>query len=279
MKKTTVLLILLLCVSDGADARRWDYKYALDPTCPEEKPFKDFEECVGCNSYEALDIAIGHEKDFEICSNRKTIKDPVLHRSSSILKTCPPEAPIRNHLGSCIPCDFPYWLGVDKKECDKCPNRISINDPAYETSICDLKECPKDRPLKEKHECLSCDLLGMVLSVNQEMCEKCPDTYEWYHERCVPILANAEFGDNPLIDLEYSVMLDESLFDQYVTHDCNVSDPIFTTQKNCSQCPNREYKNGRCVLRQDIKQQNIHPRYGGLVTPIHWDEEKLETKK
>jgi len=77
-----------------------------------------------------------------------------------------------------------------------------------------------------------------------------------------------------LIDLEYWVMAEESHFDMYITHDCYVTDAILTTQRNCQQCPNREYRNSRCVLREDMEQKNTHPgNRGGFVMPVRWDEE------
>jgi len=271
--KKWVLFLMMLLGAGRVDARPYMPEFALDASCPKEKPFGYYGDCVGCDDYRFLDIKEGHEKDFEICSNRETINEGELP-ARSILKKCPVEAPMRNHIGSCVSCDYSHFLWATKEECQKCPNRVSSVDEVWSENYCELKECPSDAPLKDNHECLSCDSKGLILSVDQEMCQRCSETYEWYRGKCVPVVAAKVFDDDTLIDLEYWVMLDESHFDMYITHDCHVTDAILTTKRNCQQCPNREYKNGRCVLRQDIEQKSTHPgNRGGLVMPVKWDDE------
>ena len=275
MKKWALFLMVLMGVGSVA-ARPYMPEFALDDSCPKEKPFGYYGDCVGCDSEKHLMIREGHEKDFEICSNRETIGDDAL--KLSILKDCPSNAPMRDINGDCIPCDYIHFLMADKEECQKCPNRVFGTDEVWSNGVCELKECPPEAPLKDKNECLSCDRTGLVLSVDKEMCQKCSETYAWYRGKCVPVVDTA-FDDSPLIDLEYAFMMEESHFERYVTEDCDVADPILTTRQNCDQCPNREYKNGRCVLKQDVKQQNSHPRRGGLVIPVRWDEGNSEVKE
>ena len=243
MKKWVLFLMVLMGVG-SVDARPYMPEFALDASCPKEKPFGYYGDCVGCDSYEALDIKKGHEKDFEICQNRITIpaREPFL--AKSILKECPLEAPMRDHKSSCISCDTTYPI-INGKDCNKCPNREVMTG----TEECVLKECPPDKPLKSHGDCLSCNWKGIDISVTKEMCEKCPNTYKWYQEKCIPIISNDE--DIPLIDLEMILPIDESLHWEFANKKCDASEPITTTKENCDLCPNREYVDGKCILKKE----------------------------
>lgn len=236
--------MLLFGFESGSYAIRLGYTYAKDTSCPQDTPFGSHGNCVGCNSYEALTIAKGHEKDFEICSNRMIIAEnsPFQAQSilkESILKECPAEAPMRDHKNSCISCDTTY--PVYTEDCQKCTNRELLRN-----TKCVLKECPADKPLKSDGDCLSCDQKGLDLSVTQEMCEKCSNTYKWYQERCIPIMSASK--DYPLVDLDMSFHVEDWWHREFWRRRCDVLEPITTIKESCDQCPNRKYIDGECVL-------------------------------
>jgi len=256
MKKWGLFLMVLLGASSARALSLRLKEYALNDKCPKEKPFSDVGEfsdfssanvCVGCDSLYRLAIAKGYEDDFKICSNRKTVEQ--YETQFSILKNCPSDAPMREGSGTCRSCSETTLVFVDKKECDKCPNRQSVKDPEWpyaEGDVCELKECPQDAPLRDEHECLPCNSEGLDLSVDKETCQKCPDTYEWYQEKCVPIKMTRE-GRPLLIDLSQSFSMWSHFI--YGSTSCDTTESITTTKKNCEQCSQRVYVDGKCVLK------------------------------
>ena len=256
MKKWALFLMVLFGANSVWALSLRLREYALNDKCPKEKPFGDVGElfdlfpidvCVGCDSLDRLAIAKGHEDDFKICSNRKTVEQ--YETLFSILKNCPSDAPMREENGTCISCSETALVFMDKIECDKCSNRQSVKTPEYPyagNDVCELKECPQGTPLRDRHECLPCSSEGLVLSVDKETCQKCPDTYEWSQEKCVPIKMTRE-GLPLLIDLSQSFRVWSHFV--YGSTSCDTTESITTTQKNCEQCSQRVYVDGKCVLK------------------------------
>ena len=266
MKKIFLLVILLFAISDSVNALIVPTEYALNKDCPAEKPFADilatyFSDlsdldsdfsadlhCIGCDTLHEIKIADGHEKDFKICSNREITKK--YDSKYSILKKCPTDAPMRAKWGACISCSETDFVVVDIEECNKCPNRVSFEDKKYVSNICELKKCPADKPLKDDYMCLSCNIEGKVLSVNQEICEKCPDTYRWYQKKCVPIKRTGYKGEPLLNDLSQTFRMEDNRGMFYGSVGCKSKAAITTTEENCNQCANRKYIDGKCLLKE-----------------------------
>ena len=175
--KKWVLFLMVLMGAGRVDARPYMPEVALDASCPKEKPFGYHSDCVGCDYLEMMVIERGHEVDFEICSNRETIN------TKSILKSCPKNAPVRDVNGSCWPCSYKRLILATKEECDKCANRIAVEDQ-YLGEICELRECPPETPMRVRHECLPCNLEVWDPIISREDCGKCPN-HEYVDGKCI----------------------------------------------------------------------------------------------
>ena len=178
MKKWVLFLMVLIGVN-GVEAMLVGPRYRSDSRCPKEKPFSDRYtggECIGCDYLEMMVIERGHEVDFEICSNRETVN------AKSILKSCPKNAPVRDVSGSCWPCSYKRLILATKEECDKCANRIAVED-MYLGKICELRECPPEAPMRARHECLPCNFEVWDF-ISREDCGKCPNR-EYVDGKCI----------------------------------------------------------------------------------------------
>ncbi len=142
------------------------------------KGFEDLhveDKCMSCDNPDILRILPGYENAFiESCPNRKVI-DVGDYFFESVLRLCPKEKPLRVFGGRCVECDISdIPADVEKKEdCDICPNRYF--DEKKERCI--LKECPKDKPLRDKisDDCHACNDGTPEVFITQDSCEKCPD--------------------------------------------------------------------------------------------------------
>ena len=129
--------MLLFAISSNVNALTLPKEYKSNKNCPKERPFADIFanylsdfstdlHCIGCETLHEIKIADGHEKDFEICSNREIIKE--YDSKYSILKKCPTDTPMRAKRGACISCFEDDFVVVDIEECNKCPNRKYIDE-------------------------------------------------------------------------------------------------------------------------------------------------------
>ncbi|MBR6412505.1 MAG: hypothetical protein IKS41_05030 [Alphaproteobacteria bacterium] len=268
--KKVIFTILLLCCAGGAFY--WlkpksdlppdmHFTYACDfnyveksEKCPPDKPFftpfreipfhDDLEkQCFGCNEWKILYPFLEKDrKEIAKCPERTLTQEGPCYKS--ILKVCPPEAPLRDHEGSCFSCFESERVYINQKsDCDVCPNRTFV-DEEIGHDICALSICPDSAPLRDKFSCFSCDKPA-VLNTTQTDCEKCPNR-RWINGQCFLIMSN-----NPEKPLAQFPPKREDWEIALISHlePCDTPNPIATVKESCDKCPNREYKDGQCILK------------------------------
>lgn len=191
MKK--IILFVLILFTDIVHAmfyeRGWT-PYSISPDCPRDKPFVSEEvedgtgiekkvlnrKCVSCFDEPRMVIKKGHEKDFEICTNRETIAAGMTN-SSSFFKKCPENKPLRNWEYGCVSCDVQEQVHPVKGEedCSVCRDMRKM----YQDGLCVLNKSPdSQRPLVVNDEennyaqLFSCEEL-MPLATTKENCDMC----------------------------------------------------------------------------------------------------------
>ncbi len=151
--------------------------------------------CYSCNELNAILVG-SPDLCIKKCPNRTTNTKGSGSGNNYIyncvLKTCPPNAPLRGMYDECIRCDDAKNFKLISN-CDSCPNRY-IDRNGY----CNFKDgrkieeenedffpkqiCPKDKPLQKwNYECLPCDTPGVVqisseyyFGKNKELEAVCP---------------------------------------------------------------------------------------------------------
>lgn len=240
--------------------------YAYNEKCPKDSPFEIttwgrrigedgllIPNCSkGCEAKEALYIEKDHEKDFDICPNRETID------GYSILKQCPKEYPLRDYNGSCLPCldgeNFSA-IGVRKPEdCEVCPNR-EYNDKLKYRERCQIKECPKDRPLRDDlGNCVSCEgentRDSIFVNEKEENCGGCPNR-EFKKSK------NRHYDRSDFCQIKECP---EEFPLRGVSGKCVSCDEEYWTedeQEDCEKCPNRIYVGKDQIVSASIDNKGI----------------------
>ena len=127
-----ILMALLLGISTLAKAEskvssiRMPNTYSYSSKRPKDKPFLNGQfknaQCIGCDYLGEIEVTPGHEKDFNICTNRK------MYDGRSILKNCPAgtfnELMGNSNFVRCISCHEEFSVLSTQKECAKCSNRM-----------------------------------------------------------------------------------------------------------------------------------------------------------
>lgn len=153
--KKLFLITLLLGISASVNALsvgvekvssvRMENFYEYSTKCPKDKPFLNTEfnnaQCIGCDYLHEIKIKPGHEKDFDICFNRK------IYDGKSMWKECPAgtfkELMGNVHFVRCIPCTEDFSVLSTQKECAKCSNRswqkARTMSPDMDMGSCTLK--------------------------------------------------------------------------------------------------------------------------------------------
>ncbi len=170
----------------------------LATECPPDKPLESEDSCYSCDSLEGLDMRWKEEKQ-DICPNREIVT--VMHYGSlsypyeiSILKKCPPEAPLRSVEG-CIPCDNKQHQVVAISDCSVCPN-LSVRSLGKDHVSC-LPPCPENKFLAEggvSWKCISCTD-GYVTGITESDCQKCPNRF-WNEEKQSCLFKESPCGKN-----------------------------------------------------------------------------------
>lgn len=181
MKKLFLMILLLGTVSEiKAYIIEGEIvpEYYYSEECPKDRPFTNGTidskgiKCVSCDYDEyggIMNIKKGHEKYFDHCRNRITIRG-----TSYLKKKCPPEKPLQTVSGKCISCDqlegdiiqdcsicsasmdilgrcykcnYPEPFPSTEENCSKCPER------KYKDGSCFAKICPEGYFMLEDGNC------------------------------------------------------------------------------------------------------------------------------
>lgn len=103
--------------------------------------------------------------------------------------------------------------------------------------------CPDDRPMRHRSSCEPCNTKN--ISISKKECEKCPDLRVFEQGHC--LFKKSLNQIRPLFTI--GIMFDSP--DLYAEPAyCDDKRPAETSKSNCDQCPNREYKYGKCVLKE-----------------------------
>ena len=145
-------------------------------------------------------------------------------------------------------CDTEERISTTKEYCDKCPNRIYVKD------FCILKECPVGKVMGLYYECTDCkDILYYRPIINQEECSRCSNLIFKDGQCLYKISQDPErrlvytFEDSRWLEKDASEgWRDVWLWNQT---NCNEPDAVKTMKEYCGVCPNREYVDGKCILK------------------------------
>ena len=115
------------------------------------------------------------------------------------------------------------------------PFFIDIADLGY--------ECSSDEPMRHRRICEPCD--SEIISIPKRECEKCSETRVF--ENGYSFFKKSNNKIRPLFTL--GIMFDSP--DLYANRTyCDDETEAWTSKSNCDQCPNREYVDGKCVLKE-----------------------------
>ena len=151
MKKLILIALFLMvpkighAVRMGCDTISLEVSYVYSLKCPKERPLmeisledfcgsirnkKETGKCVDCNYPDSIKILKGHEKDFDICPNRKIQES--YGKTYSVLKECPANT-FRSYYPSysCVSCNNEYPQSATQEECSKCSNRTFDRETCF----------------------------------------------------------------------------------------------------------------------------------------------------
>ncbi|MBR5130580.1 MAG: hypothetical protein IKV03_05090 [Alphaproteobacteria bacterium] len=173
--------------------------------------------------------------------------------------TCSLETPLIGGNEECLPCDTDKAPN-DEACSQKCPNRTW-----HKHRGCELRECLEHAPLRIGGGCQPCDFERDVVVDGDWDCAKCPNRhfYEDGYGRGTCTLACPE---------EKPIKLKKHDDEKYQCFSCDAPEAIELTRQygdyNCLQCPNREIKQGKCVLKGECpKEYPIRDRDGACRSP------------
>lgn len=332
MKKWVLFLIVLLGTSGASASPRWiepdnahtEGFYSIGKKCPPDKsigswqwgiPCEEGEECIvfrweyvcekNCNDLNSFPIEKGKEKDFDICSNRKTVKS-MLEGYQSQLKECP-ENFIHDKYGNCRAIDGRYvTLNLTEEQCQgidryywmygSCVRHDQVDSAISKLSQKECKEYPDLTWDKQKQECskpgriddiclnnfmfsgkdggycISCEERDLKIESSPLECNKCKTTYFWDEDDiCLPDeeehSKRAKKGQILLdIDDVYETTISvkniyrpgyrkkDSKKNKHLRYgyvSCDVNRDVRTSEYYCDLCPNREYVDGKCILKKE----------------------------
>ncbi len=133
-------------------------------------------------------------------------------------------------------CDEERGISTTKENCDVCPNRIYIE------GLCALKECPYGKLMGQYHECIDCeDILYNQPDITQEECLKCPNLI---YKKGQCLFKVSQIPDGRFI-------FKDNLM--WTWDHCNYLANVETEKEYCDLCANREYIDGKCVLKNRNK--------------------------
>ena len=139
------------------------------------------------------------------------------------MNECPDNFPLRDD-GACLACKSPYWTTDDKGTCEKCSNRQYI---------------PRGIILSEKRN-------GLDVT----------NTESWGKTTVSGCYLKVKDENKPLFRVAiqeimtfcYDCGFHGEKYQKF--YSCNEKNPIITLPEICAKCPNRDYVNGECILRE-----------------------------
>ena len=207
--------------------------------CPPEKPLIGANgTCYSCDDNSRIDVT-GMTTNCNVCENR-------FIQGNACVKQCP-DGQFMDKDGYCRSCNSSTAYPVKGVEhyCNACPNRmVDYADPgAYCYLACDTAiNNTQGKPLNGEYgNCYSCDVKSSinVNGINKGRCSQiCPNR-----------VLNGYMCVLGCSDPNKPLLVDTS----GTCKDCNHPDKINVSflQGECSAlCPNREVKNGYCVLKE-----------------------------
>jgi len=121
------------------------------------------------------------EECIKQCPNRETNDSGsgtgMNYTINCALKKCPMDKPLRIDDGSCFSC-YESKLPVSSvvKNCLVCPNRVEVHLQNPLTTVCSLKECPHDAPLRAWLQgCYACSDTDYYAQFETKNCDVCPN--------------------------------------------------------------------------------------------------------
>ena len=292
MRKKIVLFLGCCLISFSGWTDAIILSYHLSEKCPADKPFLgSYGGCRGCDELESL--MLDDEEDtanFEVCQNREIVKVNDWGPFRSRLKKCPTSYPVRDLWDNCVSCDNPQQIIIrNEKDCKICSERKTEKWMDNDYS-CYLTKCSEKYPLYDNKECLACDAPYWTHN-DKETCEKCPNRqyipsgitlYTGVNEHGDKIVGKTLSGcylkqkidGLPLFEIDTKTEVVEPNpqkegkriyigsvkfypHQQHVTQhfwSCDEApDNIQTLPEVCAKCPNREYMDGKCILKKEGK--------------------------
>lgn len=208
MKKLFFLFILLLSV--GVSAK--------EVVCSDERPMKVSRLCGyqgrlyyvlsgnclldACVSCDTPTVYMTTAEECAKCPNR-LLREEVNGKGLCGLKECPDDLPLSD-LGICSSCDIQSATKSSPEECARCPNRemrTYKNNSGEERSVCVLKTCPDNAPVRSKFmDCVPCEgASDNFETFTKEECETCDYLARWEdgvcRGICPSILTNRDFSE------------------------------------------------------------------------------------
>ena len=152
-------------------------------------------------------------------------------------------------------CDTDERISTTKEHCDKCPNRIYVKD------FCILKECPAGKVMGVYYECTSCKTILYYRPITKkEECLKCSNLV-FKDGQCLYKISQDPgrrlvytFEDSRWLSTNKEGVTIGGWEDVWLWNqtDCNEPDNVKTTKEYCDACPNREYIDGKCILKNNL---------------------------
>ena len=236
--------------------------------CPTDKPLRaDYgnNSCKTCDIEAAISTTFLTEPCSTICPNREE------KNGYCILKDCPADKPLKDRNGGCHTCDElkNVDVGSHPEYCSVCPKRYLAGgypDRNY-CSLCGVEgTMVADKPLvwDTQTSCYSCDYqdngsLGQIGIKDDYLCENvCPN--------------RIFLSPNSSKRCTLPCPTDKPLRADYGNNSCKTCDieaaisTTFLTEPCSTICPNREEKNGYCILKDCPADKPLKDRNGACHT-------------
>ncbi|MBP5344112.1 MAG: hypothetical protein J6Y85_03475 [Alphaproteobacteria bacterium] len=237
------------------DNRYQDKDWSVLRKCPEERPLRTFSGCKACDS--TFQYTLINDQENEVCSNREMVLDEgFVGDSVSVIKVvCPPEKPLRGRDNECHSCDFAFRVDVWNKDmCSVCPNlQPKIYFDTLVPFLGCFATCPDGEILTRMGRCADCNN-PYIGQIDEAECMKCNNRF-FFAGLC--LFKKSPFETHPIVSFPdeetgRSLIHNFSKLLRYKVdfYSCDTDVVIFTVKGLCDLCPNREYKDGWCILKE-----------------------------
>ena len=207
--------------------------------CPDDTPLRHWDYgCVSCD-FDKNVIPVKAD-DCNVCgTTRKMDKGHcVLNKSPDPLRPLVFNDNFQAHL---LPCKELMPVKTSKENCDLCPNRTY-----YDTNgLCALSSCPEDGLISTQLGCVSPNETALLL-LDSTDCSKFQDRIivddvcimkEYFFINGYEMYRSGNFALGGLDKIFKAIS-------------CTEESDVLTTKESCNLCPNREYKDGWCMLKE-----------------------------